>query len=332
MVVAYTKEELLAVGLPIAMERLIQAADRRQTVSYADVARYIGRRVDSRFARSWHHIGNVVGSLMDRVLEVAPKAPPINTLVVSASGLPGEGADGYVEHYLDLDYSKLSDARKREIIKPLHEIVWNFLDWREIGERAFGRGFVPPEIVPGESDGKAVRQGLGGPAKTEDHRRLKEYVAKHPQEFGAPKECKEGMQEFRLLSTDEIDVLFVSVGRQLAVEVKSKRSNLADIERGIFQCVKYRALLQAQSSVGDSRTKTKIRALLVSEQSLSPKLKRWATKLQVKVQIVKPLRVRSANSRLQRSQLIGPLESMHGEPRCLGRSSVKCQHCFAIKR
>ena len=94
---AYTKDELLAIGLPVAMECLVRAADRRETVSYADVARYIGKRVDRRFSRSWHHVGAVVGSLMHRVLEVAPKAPPINTLVVSAGGLPGEGADAFVE-------------------------------------------------------------------------------------------------------------------------------------------------------------------------------------------------------------------------------------------
>ena len=64
----------------------------------------------------------------------------------------------------------------------------------------------------------------------------------------------------------QIDVWFMSVGEQLAVEVKSRRSKMPDIERGIFQCVKYRALLKAQSQVARFSTKQNIRVLLVSEQ------------------------------------------------------------------
>ena len=150
--------------------------------------------------------------------------------------------------------------------------------------------FVPPAAVEGESDAKSRRLGWGGPPESEEHRKLKEYVAEHPSEFGAPKECKEGMVEWRLLSTDEIDVWFMSVGEQLAVEVKSRRSSMADIERGIFQCVKYAALLEAQSHVARFTTKQSIRALLVSEQPLSSKLTRWANKLGVEVQVIKPLK------------------------------------------
>ena len=287
---AYTLEELLAVGLPPAMERLIEAADRRETVSYADVARYIAKRAGPRFARCWHHVGNVVGSVMDRVLEVAPNAPPINTLVVKAGGLPGSGAGLYIERHLHQDYRKLNDDQKRVIVERLHESVWSFNEWRKIGKKAFGAEFVPPPPVEGESDGKSRRLGRGGPPESKEHRKLKEYVAKHPNEFGAPKECKEGMVEWRLLSSDEIDVWFMSVGEQLAVEVKSRRSTMADIERGIFQCVKYGALLEAQSQVARFTTKQNIRALLVSEQPLTPKLSRWANKLDVEVRVIKPLR------------------------------------------
>jgi hypothetical protein len=65
---------------------------------------------------------------------------------------------------------------------------------------------------------------------------------------------------------------------------------MADIERGIFQCVKYAALLEAQSQVARFTTKQNIRALLVSEQMLSAKLMRWANKLDVEVQVIKPLK------------------------------------------
>ena len=289
---AYTVEDLLAVALPIAMERLVEAADRRETASYADVARYIAKRAEPRFARCWHHVGHVAGSLMDRISEVAPSAPPINTLVVKAAGLPGNGADFYIERYLHQGYRKLSAKNKRVLIERLHESVWSFNDWRAIGRKVFGAAFVSPPPIEGESDGKARRLGWGGPPESEEHQRLKEYVAKHPRKFGAPKECKEGVVECRLQSADEIDVWFMSVGEQLAVEVKSRRSKMRDVERGIFQCVKYRSLLEAQSQVARFSTKQNIRSLLVSEQPLSPKLKRWANKLAVEVQVIKPLKSR----------------------------------------
>jgi hypothetical protein len=154
---AYTLEELLAVGLSPAMECLIEAADRRETVSYADVARYITKRAGPRFARCWHHVGNVVGSVMDRILEVAPNAPPINTLVVKAGGLPGSGAGLYIERQLHQGYRKLNDDQKRVIIERLHESVWSFDEWRKIGKKAFGADFVPPLPLRAK-----VTESLGG--------------------------------------------------------------------------------------------------------------------------------------------------------------------------
>jgi hypothetical protein len=52
-------------------------------------------------------------------------------------------------------------------------------------------------------------------------------------------------QEFRLATGDSIDVLFVTRGKVFAVEVKSVISPEEDLVRGVFQCVKYEALLNA---------------------------------------------------------------------------------------
>ena len=49
-----------------------------------------------------------------------------------------------------------------------------------------------------------------------------------------------------LLSGDEVDVYFETDGRIDLVEVKSRRSNWHDLQRGVYQCVKYRAVLDAQ--------------------------------------------------------------------------------------
>jgi hypothetical protein len=54
-----------------------------------------------------------------------------------------------------------------------------------------------------------------------------------------------------------------------------------DLERGVFQCVKCRAALQAQSEVSNPGSRVTVRALLVSEQPLGSKLAKWARKLDV---------------------------------------------------
>jgi len=140
----------------------------------------------------------------------------------------------------------------------------------------------------GEAEGKAQRLGLGygGPVESDEHRRLKEYVNSHPRRFGAPNGCKEGVTEKRLRSLDEIDVWFVSPGEQLAVEVKSHRSNDLDLERGIFQCVKYRAVLEAENRAGKIRST--VRACLVSERKLPNELARLAKLFDVEVKTIKP--------------------------------------------
>ncbi len=48
------------------------------------------------------------------------------------------------------------------------------------------------------------------------------------------------------LSGDRLDVSFRDNGTWIAVEVKPQRSPVADLIRGTFQCVKYKAILAAQ--------------------------------------------------------------------------------------
>ena len=60
-----------------------------------------------------------------------------------------------------------------------------------------------------------------------------------------------GLREFSLASADRPDVLFQCTSDVIAVEVKSHISNEADLQRGIYQCVKYRALVRAEQQAVD---------------------------------------------------------------------------------
>jgi hypothetical protein len=102
----------------------------------------------------------------------------------------------------------------------------------------------------------------------------------HPR--GVPAET-----EKLLRSYDEIDVWFMVPGVQLAVEVKSVRSSDFDLRRGIFQCVKYQAVLEAGAKWEGANPK--IRTLLVSERLLPSKYSKKAKRLGVRVRVIEPL-------------------------------------------
>ncbi len=98
---------------------------------------------------------------------------------------------------------------------------------------------------------------------------MKEFVAKHPETVGLPASAALGDIEEPLESGDVLDVFFQHGHDQIAVEVKSARSGEADIMRGMFQCVKYRAVLEAQQAAAGFPQSA--RAILALEAKLPQK-------------------------------------------------------------
>lgn len=84
-----------------------------------------------------------------------------------------------------------------------------------------------------------------GGGESARHRRLKEYVRDHPEVLQVPATAEVDKDEFLLPSGDSLDVLFRDGGDWIAVEVKSAISGTSDIGRGMFQCVKYEAVIKA---------------------------------------------------------------------------------------
>jgi hypothetical protein len=113
--------------------------------------------------------------------------------------------------------------------------------------------------------------GFGG-GESEDHKALKEYVARNPKAIGLNSNTQAGITEYPLPSGDSLDVSFNGKVVWVAAEVKSAISAEADIVRGLFQCVKYRAVMEAVL-LTEARPQN-ARALLVLEsafpQSLIP--------------------------------------------------------------
>ena len=110
-------------------------------------------------------------------------------------------------------------------------------------------------------------QSFGYGGEGDAHRKLKEYIFNNPHVIGI-KEYIEKENEHILLSADRIDVWFKMYdGSGVAVEVKSSKSSDADVMRGLYQCVKYKSIMDAEDTVhGEKRTN---RSILVLGGALS---------------------------------------------------------------
>ncbi len=82
------------------------------------------------------------------------------------------------------------------------------------------------------------------------------------------------------MSGDRVDVVFCAEREIVAIEVKSRDSNWADLRRGIYQCVKYKAVLLAQDDC------LPVDSWLVTETALDGDLKALAKKLGVKHKVI----------------------------------------------
>ena len=80
---------------------------------------------------------------------------------------------------------------------------------------------------------------------------MKEAVAQNPAWVGARRRAEVEVED-ELPSGDRIDVLFHEPLRDLAVEVKTSQASVLDVKRGLFQCVKYEAVLVAVAKVDAS--------------------------------------------------------------------------------
>ena len=100
---------------------------------------------------------------------------------------------------------------------------------------------------------------------------LKEYIAANPVAIGLSESWPEGEIEFDLPSGDLVDVMFSWRKQMVAVEVKSKISDVADISRGLFQCIKYQAVTEAM--LGVQGMPQNVRTILVTESKFPSELK-----------------------------------------------------------
>ena len=270
-----------------ALPLLVWCAKNGRTITYGQldqeiVNRGLGHHV---MAVQYGYPAGAVGSaLIETEEEWGSVIPPLNVIVVNAKDrLPGKGVNYYLERYYEPDQTiqEMSPKEKKAIMEEIQADVFAYEYWDDILEE-YDLEPIDQDIEFPETDEEDVidppkRGGWSSEPESQEHKSLKEYIAKHPEKIGLPKNNKKGNIEYIFASGDKADIVFETKHGFIGVEVKSIKSNDADLNRGIFQAIKYQALLRAEQKALNSAPNA--RAVLVTERELPLSLQNLADRL-----------------------------------------------------
>jgi len=236
----------------LSMPILLWAANNNRVITYGQLAEELERRhgepVNKRMTLYGKPAGKI-GYFIERLWgELGTTIPPLNAIIVNkSSGLPGNGVDNYVRRFLKKGFRKrLTEANKRSQTQFVVDQVLHY-NWREVIDY-LGITDLPPvsvltELVPIPLP--PFRQPDGSYGESDQHKNLKEWAKKNPKHFARFGKFAIGKNEYLLASGDRLDVYFEKKDMRVAVEVKASNAPESELYRGVFQCVKYRATLEA---------------------------------------------------------------------------------------
>lgn len=232
----------------VALPYLVKQAEARQTIYYSDLAKIL----EMPNPRNLNYVLGVIGNAMKEVsLSIDIKIPPIQCIAISKrTNLPGDG----ISWYIDItDYSTRSPSQQKEFLNAMLAEIYLFPYWREVLNVL---GLDPIHIDLQEDLDKATKIRSGG--ESESHRKFKEFVSRNPLVLGLKESLPDGILEHVLPSADVIDILFIDQSLKIGVEVKSHISTPEDILRGIFQCVKYKHLIEAKQIIDNELPNSRV--------------------------------------------------------------------------
>lgn len=258
-----------------ALPILVRQAWAGRQIYYGEIA----RELDMANPRNMNYVLGSVGTslqiLSDKWKE---RIPPLQVLAINVSAdLPGEG---FAEFTTDPEaFKKAPLYQRRRTIDALTAQVRAYPRWRDVLAELGAQ--VPAARSLDELLPPAERIVLGGQGESEQHRQFKLFVAGHPELVKVTALTAPAAVEHCFPSSDAVDVLFTSRTTMVAVEVKSLLSGECDILRGLFQCVKYRALLDAVVAVEQHEVAT--RSVLALQGAFPESLRILATTLGIEV-------------------------------------------------
>lgn len=254
----------------MALPLLVQQASARQPVTYEELA----RALHMPNARNLNYVLGSIGSTLEALsTEWNERLPPIQSLVVTkATHLPGVGFDSSGQ--VPAELRRASPRERRRIVDALWAEVFRFPRWPEV--------LAALTLVPATTPALPPPPGHGGCGEGPAHMAFKNHIAASPQLLGLDPSAYRGQTEYCLPTGDRIDVLFTSAREWVAVEVKAHTSDPIDQQRGVFQCIKYDALVRAVLNL--SCPHVRHRVLLVCETAVPDSVATTARLLGVTLQ------------------------------------------------
>ena len=265
-----TNENLIRYAVPPLTQWLIHAAKNRSSITYGTAKTRLENEIGFNPLPRATRVGYPAGALMSRMLAVEPRCPLLNVLLVlERDRVPGDGAGPFMARYLDdrrlaqKGFRRRHPQRWRSACDEIATAVYAFKEWDRVYADTFGEQLPEPELVPQGSEKDGIRYTRKGEGP--NHRALRLWVKRHP------RKVRRSYAEFRtdtevvLDSADRVDVVYYGPDLTVVIEVKSSDSDDNDLRRGVFQCIKYRAVMEAM----DIRREARVEALLVTEEKLS---------------------------------------------------------------
>lgn len=237
--------------VPDIVPILIRRAKEGRPITYGELA--------SELHREFGHIptarktlyGPPVGAIGVAIREVGDKwgerIPPINTIVIRAStGLPGVGADE-IAHYFFEDNGKGMARERDAYLRAAMDAVYHYGSrWDRVAEAL---GAPSLEVAGGMvDDGEQIELPNLPKAQapeSKEHKAIKYWICANPKWLSAFGKFTPGTTEHGISSGDRLDAFFDN-GKRLGVEVKTSKASHAELMRGVYQCIKYRAVLRAE--------------------------------------------------------------------------------------
>ena len=294
-----------------AFPLLIWCAANGEKITYEELNRYLLKEGFSEInykGSSKRFMGHPAGLVGEYMLDQG--LPIINSLLVQAgTGIPGSGAEHFIGQHLNASelrrYNRLTASQKKKF---LSDYIWSEIhahDWspviraNRLDLTKFSKSdFALKKPVKKKND-KSLKGNLGKYKKqigkrnfdgeSAEHLKLKDLVLKNIDEIATLKKFrftrKDGSKEYLLPSADRIDLLFKNSRGVVGVEVKSIRSDDADLYRGIYQCIKYKYLIQAE--LLEDGKYPQAECILITQRPLPPELKELASRFNVKTYVLK---------------------------------------------
>ena len=237
--------------------------------TYDDLIHAIGKQ---RFSGIGHALGGVQEVIDELNRKTNLAIPPLNSLCKKAeTKVPAEGFE-----CVRSKYNSLKDNEKRDLVEGLDSKAINFPYWDRVLKELNLKEAAPFT----EEQLKVIKNphcGRGG--EGEEHKALKKYICQHPECLNY-KDVVFAETEHPLPSGDSLDVYFeLSDGKHVAIEVKPSIAPDQDICRGVFQCVKYNAVMDALRKIECKGYE--IEVLLVTAGKFSSQNKALAEELDV---------------------------------------------------